>query len=249
MIHSGSRGFGYEICDNYVHSLQGAPAKYGIELPDRQLVCAPVNSKEGQRYLGAMRCAANYAWANRQVLLHLVRQVFERFFKMSPRDLGMDLIYDVAHNIAKLERHKAGGIERTLCVHRKGATRAFPPGHPEVPAVYRGIGQPVIIPGDMGRYSFLLVGQPRAMEEAFGSACHGAGRLLSRTAAIKAAQNRSIRKELQQKGIFALARDRRGLDEEQPAAYKDVAIVVDVVHGAGLAKKVCRMRPLCVIKG
>jgi tRNA-splicing ligase RtcB len=196
-----------------------------------------------------MRCAANYAWANRQVLMHLVRGVFERFFKMSPRDLGMDLIYDVAHNIAKLERHKVGGVERTLCVHRKGATRAFPPGHPEVPEVYRGIGQPVIIPGDMGRYSFLLVGQPRAMEETFGSACHGAGRLLSRTAAVRAAQGRSIRKELEQKGIFALARDRRGLDEEQPAAYKDVAVVVDVVQGAGLAKKVCRMRPLCVIKG
>jgi tRNA-splicing ligase RtcB len=249
MIHSGSRGFGYEICDNYVHSLQGAPGKYGIELPDRQLVCAPVNSNEGRRYLGAMRCAANYAWANRQVLMHLVRQVFERFFKMSARDLGMDLIYDVAHNIAKIERHKIGGVERTLCIHRKGATRAFPPGHPEVPEVYRGIGQPVIIPGDMGRYSFLLVGQPRAMEETFGSACHGAGRLLSRTAAIRAAQNRSIRKELQQKGIFALARDRHGLDEEQPAAYKDVAVVVEVVHGAGLARKVCRMRPLCVIKG
>ena len=249
MIHSGSRGFGYEICDNYVHSLQGAPGKYGIELPDRQLVCAPVNSKEGQRYLGAMRCAANYAWANRQVLMHLVRQVFEHFFKMSPRDLGMDLIYDVAHNIAKLERHKVGGVERTLCVHRKGATRAFPPGHPEVPEVYRGIGQPVIIPGDMGRYSFLLVGQPRAMEETFGSACHGAGRLLSRTAAVRMAQGRSIRKELEQKGIYALSHDRRGLDEEQPAAYKDVAMVVDVVHGAGLAKKVCRMRPLCVIKG
>ena len=249
MIHSGSRGLGYEICDNSIHSLQNAPQKYGIELPDRQLVCAPVNSPEGQRYLGAMRCAANYAWANRQVLMHLARQVFEHFFKMSPRDLGMDLIYDVAHNIAKMERHAVGGKERMLCVHRKGATRAFPPGHPEVPEAYRGVGQPVLIPGDMGRYSFLLVGQPRAMEETFGSACHGAGRLLSRTAAIKSARNRSIKNELRAKGIFALAHGRHGLDEEQPEAYKDVGIVVDVVQRAGLAKKVCRMRPLGVIKG
>ena len=249
MIHSGSRGLGYEICDNAIRALQGAPRKYGIELPDRQLVCAPVHSPEGQRYLGAMRCAANYAWANRQVLLHLAREVFEHFFKMSPGELGMDLIYDVAHNIAKLERHSAGGAERVLCVHRKGATRAFPPGHPEIPEDYRAVGQPVLIPGDMGRCSYLLVGRPRAMERTFGSACHGAGRMLSRKAAIASARGRSIKKELQEKGIFALARGRHGLDEEQPEAYKDVSMVVEVVQRAGLAEKVCRMRPLGVIKG
>jgi len=249
MIHSGSRGLGYEICDNYIRELQNCPRKYGIELPDRQLVCAPVNSPEGQRYLAAMRCAANYAWANRQVLLHLARQVFEHFFKMGPRDLGMDLIYDVAHNIAKIESHLVDGRERLLCVHRKGATRAFPAGHPEVPEAYRQVGQPVLIPGDMGRYSFLLVGQPQAMEQTFGSACHGAGRLLSRGAAIRSARGRSIKKELQAQGIYALARGRHGLDEEQPAAYKDVSVVVDVTHRAGLARKVCRMRPLGVIKG
>jgi len=249
MIHSGSRGLGYEICDNYIRSLQHAPRKYGIELPDRQLVCAPVDSDEGRRYLAAMRCAANYAWANRQVLLHLTREVFEHFFKMSPRELGMDLIYDVAHNIAKLERHQVAGEERLLCVHRKGATRAFPPGHPEIPEAYRSVGQPVLIPGDMGRCSFLLVGRQRAMDETFGSACHGAGRMMSRKKAIQSAQGRSIKKELQQRGIFALARGRHGLDEEQPDAYKDVSQVVEVVQRAGLAQKVCRLRPLGVIKG
>ena len=249
MIHSGSRGLGYEVCDNYIRKLQDAPRKYGIDLPDRQLVCAPVHSPEGERYLAAMRCAANYAWANRQVLLHLTRKVFEHFFKMSRDDLGMDLVYDVAHNIAKLERHVVDGKEKLLCVHRKGATRAFPPGHPEVPERYRQIGQPVLIPGDMGRYSFVLAAQPRAMAETFGSACHGAGRMMSRTAAIKAAKGRSIKKELRAKGIFALARGRHGLDEEQPDAYKDVSLVVDVIHRAGIAARVCRMRPLGVIKG
>jgi len=249
MIHSGSRGLGYEICDNAVRRLQHVPKKYGIELPDRQLVCAPVHSDEGTRYLSAMRCAANYAWANRQMLMHLVRKVFERFFRMGPERLGMDLIYDVAHNIAKLERHDVGGRERVVCVHRKGATRAFPPGHVDVPPAYRAVGQPVLIPGDMGRYSYLLVGQAAAMERSFGSACHGAGRLLSRKAAVQAARGRSIRRELRERGVFALARGRHGLDEEQPDAYKDVSRVVDVVDGAGLAKKVCRMRPMGVIKG
>jgi len=249
MIHSGSRGLGYEICDNAIHAMSGCPARYGISLPDRQLVCAPVNSPEGRRYLGAMRCAANYAWANRQVLMHLTRGVFERFFKMNADQLGMDLIYDVAHNVAKLEQHEVGGRRRTLCVHRKGATRSFPAGHPELPARYRHVGQPVLIPGDMGRYSFLLVGKQAAMEQTFGSACHGAGRVMSRTAAIESARNRSIKKELQAQGVYALAHGRRGLDEEQPAAYKDVSRVVDVVDRAGLAAKVCRMRPLGVIKG
>jgi tRNA-splicing ligase RtcB (3'-phosphate/5'-hydroxy nucleic acid ligase) len=249
MIHSGSRGLGYEVCDNYLHKLQSAPKKYGIDLPDRQLVCAPVHSPEGQRYFAAMRCAANYAWANRQMLMHLARQTFTHFFKMSESDLGLDLVYDVAHNIAKLERHIVDGKERELCVHRKGATRAFAAGHPEIPEAYRAVGQPVLVPGDMGRYSFLLAAKPGAMSDTFGSVCHGAGRLMSRKAAIKLAAGRSIKKELRDKGIFALARGRSGLEEEQPAAYKDVSNVVDVVERAGLAGKVCRLRPLGVIKG
>jgi len=249
MIHSGSRGLGHEVCDNAVRALQNVPAKYGIALPDRQLVCAPVHSPEGQRYLGAMRCAANFAWANRQALLHLARKVFAHFFKMSDDRLGMEMIYDVAHNIAKMERHLVGGDERLLCVHRKGATRAFPAGHPEVPEAYRAVGQPVLIPGDMGRCSYLLVGREGAMKATFGSACHGAGRVMSRKQAVLSARGRSIRKELRERGVVALARGRRGLDEEQPDAYKDVNEVVDVVDRADLAKKVCRMRPMGVIKG
>jgi len=249
MIHSGSRGFGYQICDEYVHSLVKTAQRYQISLPDRQLACAPVNSREGQRYLGAMRCAANYAWANRQCLLHLVRQAFGSFFKRSAEELGLDLIYDVAHNIAKIEKHTIGGRERTVCVHRKGATRAFPPGHPEVPADYRHLGQPVIIPGDMGRNSYLLVGTQRAMEETFGTTCHGAGRVMSRGAAIRSSRGRNIAKELAAKGIVAKAPGWKGLAEEQPAAYKDVNNVVNVVHRAGISRRVCRMRPLGVIKG
>jgi tRNA-splicing ligase RtcB len=249
MIHSGSRGLGYQVCDDSIRKLAQVPQRFGITLPDRQLVCAPVHSKEGQRYLAAMRGAANYAWANRQVLMYLVRQVFGRFFGRDARDLEMFLIYDVAHNIAKMEEHEIGGAMKRLCVHRKGATRAFPPGHPEVPARYRALGQPVLIPGDMGTASYLLIGQQRAMEETFGSTCHGAGRVMSRKAAIRSAQGRSIGRELAKQGIIAMARGRHGLDEEQPAAYKDVDQVVEVVHKAGLSKKVCRMRPLGVIKG
>jgi tRNA-splicing ligase RtcB len=249
MIHSGSRGFGYQICDEYVNGLVKAAQKYGIELPDRQLACAPVNSPEGQRYLGAMRCAANYAWANRQTLLHLVRETFEHFFQASPASLGMDLIYDVAHNIAKMETHVVEGRERTVCVHRKGATRAFPPGHPEVPIEYRHLGQPVIIPGDMGRNSYLLVGTQKAMEESFGSTCHGAGRLMSRHAAIRTAHGRDVVKRLAEQGIVVRGPNWEGIAEEQPAAYKNVTAVVDVVHRAGLARRVVRLRPLGVIKG
>jgi tRNA-splicing ligase RtcB len=249
MIHSGSRGLGYQVCDDYLRHLAKAPQKFGIQLPDRQLVCAPVHSKEGQQYLSAMRGAANYAWANRQVLLHLVRDVFGRFFGRSAEDLGMSLIYDVAHNIAKMEEYELDGRRRLLCVHRKGATRAFPPGHPEVPARYRAIGQPVLIPGDMGRASYLLVGQPKSMTESFGSTCHGAGRVMSRSEAIRQAKGRSIGRELAAQGIVALGRGRHALDEEQPAAYKDVNEVVEVVHRAGLSRKVCRLRPLGVIKG
>ena len=249
MIHSGSRGFGYQICEDSLASTRHALTKYKIEMPDIQLACAPVHSAEGKQYLAAMRCAANFAWANRQCLMALTRQVFEQFFRLSPKDLGMDLIYDVAHNIAKFEKFIVKGREKTLCVHRKGATRAFAPGHPELPDVYREIGQPVIIPGDMGRNSYLLTGTQKAMEETFGTCCHGAGRLMSRTAALKAAHGRSIEKELEKQGIIVMGRGQKGIAEEQPAAYKDVNEVVAVVTSAGLARKVARMRPVGVIKG
>jgi tRNA-splicing ligase RtcB (3'-phosphate/5'-hydroxy nucleic acid ligase) len=249
MIHSGSRGLGYQVCDDSLASLRKAPAKYGIELPDRQLACAPVDSPEGQEYLGAMRCAANYAWANRQLLMWQTREVFAEFFGRTWELLQMGLIYDVAHNIAKMEEHEVEGRRRLLCVHRKGATRAFPAGHPDVPEQYRQIGQPVIIPGDMGRASWVLTGQPAAMQKTFGTTCHGAGRVMSRTAAIQKAQGRRIDRELAQQGVIAKCRSWKGLAEEQPAAYKDVDVVVDIVHRAGLAKKVARLRPIGVVKG
>jgi tRNA-splicing ligase RtcB len=249
LIHSGSRGLGYQVCDDALKALREAPAKYGITLPDRQLVCAPVESPEGVHYLGAMRAAANYAFCNRQLLMWQVREVFARVFDRPWESLGMTLLYDVAHNIAKLETHAIDGGDREVCVHRKGATRAFPAGHPDIPARYRETGQPVIIPGDMGRASWVLVGGPRSLERSFGTTCHGAGRCLSRTAATKAAQGRSIRAELERAGVIARSRSREGLAEEQPAAYKDVDIVVDVVHRAGLSLKVARLRPLGVIKG
>jgi tRNA-splicing ligase RtcB len=248
MIHSGSRGLGYQVCDDYTRDMIGCLSKYNISVPDRQLACAPVNSKEAQNYLGAMRCAANYAWANRQCLMHLARGVFEKVFQMSPKDLGMDLIYDVAHNIAKLEKYTIDGKEKTLCVHRKGATRAFPPGHPEIPQKYQKTGQPVIIPGDMGRNSYLLTGTKKA-EETFYSTCHGAGRLMSRSAAIRACRGRSISRELEDKGIIVKSSGRETLAEEAPEAYKDVNEVVRIVEGAGISKRVARMRPIGVIKG
>ena len=237
------------MCDDSLAALRKVPAKYGIELPDRQLACAPVDSPEGQHYLGAMRCAANYAWANRQLLMWQTREVFADFFGRPWESLQMNLIYDVAHNIAKMEEHAVEGRRRLLCVHRKGATRAFPAGHPDVPEQYRQIGQPVIIPGDMGRASWVLVGQPGSMEKTFGTTCHGAGRVMSRTAAVKHAQGRRIDRELAEKGIIAKCRSWKGLAEEQPEAYKDVSLVVDVVHRAGLASKVARLRPVGVVKG
>lgn len=248
MIHSGSRGFGYQVCDDYVRVMVKCLDKYNIKVPDRQLACAPVKSKEAKEYLGAMRAAANYAWANRQVLMHLVRQSFEKIFSKSWQNLGMDLIYDVAHNIAKLETYKIDGKEKTLCIHRKGATRAFGPGNPELSSKYRQIGQPVIIPGDMGRASFLLVGTQEA-EETFFSACHGAGRIKSRHEAIRTINFGSLIKELSSKGIEVRATGKRTIVEEAPAAYKNVEDVVEVVHKAGLSRKVCRLRPLCVVKG
>ncbi|MBI4436545.1 MAG: RtcB family protein [Candidatus Omnitrophica bacterium] len=249
MIHSGSRGLGYQVCEDSLRKMAGCPQKYKIALPDRQLVCAPLDSPEGEVYLSAMRAAANYAWANRQVLTHLVRQAFVHLFRRGENDLGLDLIYDVAHNIAKMETYEVKGKKKKLCVHRKGATRAFPPGHPELPERYRSIGQPVLIPGDMGRNSYLLVGQQGAMEETFGSSCHGAGRIMSRGQAVRISRGRSIQKELEAKGIIAMARGRGGLDEEQPEAYKDVNEVVRVVGKAGISKMVVRMRPIGVIKG
>jgi len=248
MIHSGSRGFGHQICDDYSKSMLRCLEKYGISVPDRQLACAPVTSPEGKAYIGAMACAANYAWSNRQCLMHLTRQVFEKVFGRSEKDLGMDLVYDVAHNVGKFERYNINGKEKTLFIHRKGATRALGPGHPDVPSDYREVGQPVIIPGDMGRNSYLLVGTKKA-EETFYSTCHGAGRLMSRKAAISACSGRSIAKELEEKGIIVKSAGRSTLAEEAPEAYKDVNDVVDVVHKLGISRKVCRMRPLGVVKG
>jgi tRNA-splicing ligase RtcB len=249
MIHSGSRGLGYQVCDDALRLLRGVPEKYGIELPDRQLACAPVLSPEGNHYLGAMRAAANYAWCNRQLLMWQAREVFETVFRSSWKKLGMNLIYDVAHNIAKFEEHTVDEIAKSVWVHRKGATRAFPPGNREIPDLYREIGQPVLIPGDMGRASWVLVGQPGSMEQTFGTTCHGAGRLMSRTKAIEHARGRRIDKELAARGVIARAQSWKGLAEEQPAAYKDVNLVVDVVDRAGISKKVARMKPIGVIKG
>ena len=250
LIHSGSRGLGYQVCEDFLReTFKNAPKRYGIELPDWQLACAPVRSPEGQAYLGAMRAAANYAWCNRQLLTHQAREVFARIFGKPWTDLGLDLVYDVAHNIAKFEEHRIGGASKQVCVHRKGATRAFPPGHPEIPPTYAAIGQPVIIPGSMGTASWVLVGQPGSMEQSFGTTCHGAGRMMSRTAAVKLAAGRRIDKELEGMGILARARGHKGLAEEQPAAYKDVDHVVDVVDRVGISKKVARLRPVGVIKG
>jgi tRNA-splicing ligase RtcB len=249
MIHSGSRGLGYQVCDDALAMLRKAPEKYGIDLPDRQLACAPVNSPEGIQYIASMRAAANFAWCNRQLLMQQAREVFADLFGQTWQELRMNLIYDVCHNIAKFEEHTVAGQRKRLWVHRKGATRAFPPDHPEIPTMYKKIGQPVIIPGDMGRASWVLVGQPGSMEKTFGTTCHGAGRAMSRTAAVKDAAGRRIDKELEARGVIARAQSRKGLAEEQPKAYKNVDDVVEVVHNAGLSRKVARMRPIGVIKG
>jgi tRNA-splicing ligase RtcB len=249
MIHSGSRGFGYQICDDYVREMMKCLSKYNINVPDRQLACAPLKSPEAKNYVGAMRAAANYAWANRQVLMHLTRESFAKVFSKSWQSLGMDLIYDVAHNIAKFEKYVIDGAEKTLCIHRKGATRAFGPGHPDLPSKYKAIGQPVIIPGDMGRASYLLVGTKQAEAETFGSTCHGSGRLSSRSAALRTIDLNELLKELKSKGIEVRATGKKTIVEEAPSVYKNINEVVDIVHKAGISKKVCRMRPLCVVKG
>lgn len=248
MIHTGSRGLGHQVCTDYLVDMERAIIKYGIDLPDRQLACTPWNSPEARAYLGAMRAAANFAWTNRQCLAHWTKEVLLKVLGISPRVLGLSTVYDVAHNIVKVEEHEVEGKRMKLAVHRKGATRAFPPGHPELPAYYRAIGQPVLIPGDMGRASFVLVGTG-AMAQTFGSTCHGSGRVMSRHAAIRAAKGRAIHRELEDQGIIVKASGRESLAEEMPEAYKDAAQVVAVVHRAGLSRMVARLRPMGVIKG
>ncbi len=246
LVHSGSRGLGHQVCTDFLANMGAAMKKYGITLPDRQLACVPVQSPEGQSYLRAMRAAANFAWSNRQAIGHFLRGSFERVFGKRAR---LDLVYDVCHNIAKREKHQWQGREVDVLVHRKGATRAFPPHHPEIPAEYRASGQPVLIPGSMGTASWVLAGCQGAMEESFGSVCHGAGRLMSRNAAKAGRDARQVQRELEERGILVRSETRDGIVEEVPEAYKDVDEVVDVVHRAGLARKVARLRPLGVIKG
>ena len=249
MIHSGSRGFGHQTCTDHLQRMAAAVRRYGYELPDRQLACAPVESEEGAEYLAAMAAAANFAFANRQVMLHEVRLGLEQVFGRPWERLGVDLLYDVAHNIAKLETHEIDGVPTPVWVHRKGATRAFGPGHPDLPPVFRETGQPVIIPGDMGTESWLLAGTERAMAESFGSACHGAGRRMSRGAAKKVKSGAEVRRELEEQGIIVKAQTTSLLAEEAPYAYKDVSAVVDVVDAVGLARKVARLKPIGVLKG
>jgi tRNA-splicing ligase RtcB len=249
LVHCGSRGLGHQVADDYIKEMVRAMPKYGIEVPDRQLACSPVKSPEAQAYLTAMRCAANYAWANRQCITHWVRESFCQVLGKSEEAAGLELIYDVTHNIAKIEEHEVAGHKERLCVHRKGATRAFPSGHPDIPPKYATVGQPILIPGDMGRASYVLVGTERAMQETFGSTCHGAGRMQSRAAAKKHLSGRDVLAGLEARGITVRAGSLAGLAEEAPEAYKDVDAVVRVAHGAGISRKVVRTRPIAVVKG
>jgi len=246
LVHCGSRGLGHQVCTDFLKVMNEAMRRYEISLPDRQLACVPIHSPEGQDYLGAMAAAANFAWANRQVITHFTRRSFAKIFGDGAT---LRVVYDVAHNIAKRERHRVGGAERDVLVHRKGATRSFPAGSPFIPAAYRDVGQPVLIPGSMGTASYVLVGTDRAMEETFGTVCHGAGRALSRTAAKKGRDARAETKRLEEQGIILRSETRDGILEEVPEAYKDIDAVVDVVHNAGLARRVVRLRPLGVVKG
>jgi tRNA-splicing ligase RtcB (3'-phosphate/5'-hydroxy nucleic acid ligase) len=248
-IHCGSRGFGHQVCDDYVKSLQSAVRKYNIKLPNRQLVCAPIDSPEGRAYYGAMACAVNYAFVNRQVLAMGVREAFEQVLAGKVKDFDLFQVYDVAHNIAKFEQHEVDGKRTKLCVHRKGATRSFGPGYEGLPADYRDVGQPVLVPGSMGTASYVLVGTQKAMELTWGSSCHGAGRVMSRTKARKKVRGHTLRNQLENQGIVVRAKSNKGLAEEAPQAYKDVSRVVEVVHGLGIARKVARLEPLGVIKG
>lgn len=249
LIHTGSRGLGYQTCEDTLKVMNKAMPKYGISLPDRQLACTPIQSPEGQNYLAAMAAAANYAWANRQVIMSQAEKAFLKALDTSPRELGFHLIYDVCHNIAKIEDHVVAGEKRRLCVHRKGATRAFAPGHPQIPAAYQQIGQPVLIPGDMGRYSYLLVGTEAAMAKTFGSTCHGAGRVMSRAQSKKQSQRINIDQEMARRGVVARYQGRGTMAEEMPHAYKDVAEVVETMDKAEVSKRVARFRPVGVIKG
>jgi tRNA-splicing ligase RtcB (3'-phosphate/5'-hydroxy nucleic acid ligase) len=249
MIHSGSRGLGYQVCDEFLARMVKSVRKEAIELPDKQLACTRLSSQLAKDYLAAMAGAANFAFANRQILMSLAKTAWEESLGVSPKKLGLRLLYDVCHNIAKIETHTVGGKPRKVCVHRKGATRAFPAHHPTLPPIFRGTGQPVLIPGDMGRASYILAGQQGSMEETFGSACHGAGRLLSRHEAIKATQGRSIERELGDRSVYARSAGRKTLREEFPEAYKEIDSVVEVIRKAGLARKVAKIRPLGVIKG
>ncbi len=246
LIHCGSRGLGHQVCTDYLAGMGPAMKRYGLSLPDRQLACVPIQSPEGQSYLGAMRAAANFAWANRQAILHLVRGSLGQVFGRQAR---ASLVYDVCHNIAKRERHVVDGVKRDVLVHRKGATRAFPPGHRDIPAAYRRTGQPVLVPGSMGTASWILAGAEGAMQESLGSVCHGAGRLMSRAAARKGRDAREVLRKLEEAGIVARSETRDGILEERPEAYKDVDEVIEVVHRAGLARKVARLCPMGVVKG
>jgi tRNA-splicing ligase RtcB (3'-phosphate/5'-hydroxy nucleic acid ligase) len=248
-IHTGSRGFGHQVCDDYIRNMIQASAKYGINLPDRQLCCAPISSPEGRQYFSAMVCAVNFAFANRQIISYWVQEALMRALHMSPKDMKVSTVYEVAHNIAKMETHDIDRKKVKCCVHRKGATRAFGPGRKELPEIYRDIGQPVLIPGDMGRASYVLIGTEGAMQQTFGSTCHGAGRVLSRKKAKKIAHGRSIKKELEDLGVFVMASSHATMAEEMPEAYKDVSDVVDAVVGAGISKKVAKLKPLGCIKG
>lgn len=249
MIHTGSRGFGYQVCDEFLARMVKSVQKEGLELPDKQLACTRLNTSLAQEYFGAMSAAANFAFTNRQILMHLARTAWEEGLGVSPRELKFRLLYDVCHNIAKIESHTVNGERKKVCVHRKGATRAFPAGHPALPPIYRSTGHPVLIPGDMGRASYVLVGSSGAMDEAFGSTCHGAGRLLSRHEAIRRTKGRAIERELQDIDVYPRWTGRKTLREEVPEAYKDVSLVVDVVQKAGLADKVARIKPMGVVKG
>jgi len=249
MIHTGSRGLGYQVCDDNLDRMVQAMNRYKIHVPDKQLACAPVTSPEGKQYFASMAAAANYAWTNRQLILHWVRETFEQILRQPAERMDMHMIYDVAHNIAKFEDHTIDGKMKKVVVHRKGATRAFAAGHPEVPDRYQNVGQPVLIPGDMGTASYVLVGTQKAMEESFGSTCHGAGRVMSRHAAIKATKGRALDRELEDRGIIVRSRGWKTLHEEASEAYKDINWVVDIVHRAGLSRKVAKMRPLGVVKG
>lgn len=249
VIHTGSRGLGYQVCDDYIRVMNNAVIQYGINLPDRQLCCAPIKSQQGKDYFKAMACAANFAFANRQMITHWVRESFEQVLGEEKKGLGLKIVYDVCHNIAKFETHLVNGKEKMVCVHRKGATRSFPPHHKDTPEAYKSIGQPVLVPGDMGRYSYVMVGTENSMNETFGSSCHGAGRMMSRNAAMKLSKDRHIVKDLEERGIYVRATGRSTLAEEISEAYKDVSDVVNIVHNAGIGKKVAQLRPLGVIKG